>query len=291
MHLILVISGQSRQKNVPGWGGFLCIRGRARSGLWPLLSSCALLATPAVALAQAGPPYLSNDPGVPGSKNWEINLAIAPTVVRDSSVIQVPAVDLNYGVGDDLQLTFEIPFEIAGGGRAPQSSGWGNAYPGIKWRFLNQGEEGWQASVFPQLQSGVSAVSQARGFGDAGPRYLLPVEVQKRLGPLDVDFEAGEYLPIHGPHEHILGVVAGRSITERFELDAELYDDRAAGAAPRQTTFDVGGRYSLRPGLILLFMAGHTLGLDQAGPAAIIGYFGIQILLSDNGRHVNSSPP
>jgi len=212
-------------------------------------------------------------------------------VIRSSAVVQIPSVDLNYGVGDDIQLTVEIPYVIERGGGEPQSSGWGNAYPGIKWRFLNQGEAGWQASVFPQLQTGLSAVARARGFGDAGPRYLLPVEFEKKVGPLDVDFVAGEYLPVHGPHEHIFGLVVGHSATERFELDAELYDDRADHALPRQTTFDVGGRYTLQPGLIALFMAGHTLGLDQAGPPSFIGYFGIQILLSDNGRHLNTNPP
>lgn len=250
-----------------------------------------LWVAPVLGVAQAGPPYISNDPGVPGSMNWEINLAVSPTISRNSTVVQVPSVDLNYGVGDDIQLTVEIPYVISGGAGTPQSSGWGNAFPGIKWRFLNQGEGGWQASVFPQLQTGVSAMAQARGFGDEGPRYLLPVEVQKRVGPLDVDFEAGEYLPIHGPHEHILGLVAGRSVTEQLELDAELYDDRAEDAAPRQTTFDVGGRYTLQPGLIALFMLGHTLGIDQYGPPSFVGYVGIQILLSDNGRHLNKNPP
>jgi hypothetical protein len=256
-----------------------------------LIGLCLAAAAPAPALAQAGPPYLSNDRGVQGSRNWEINLAVSPTFARSSAIVQAPSIDLNYGVGENVQLTVEVPYVVASGGGTPQASGWGNAFPGFKWRFLNQGEAGWQAAVFPQLQTGLASAAQVRGFGDAGPRYLLPVEVEKRVGILDVDFEAGEYLPVHGPHEHIFGLVAGRSLNERLELDAELYDDRADAGLPRQTTLDVGGRYLLTPGLIALFMVGHTLGLDQAGPPAFIGYFGIQILLSDNGRHLNTNPP
>jgi len=163
--------------------------------------------------------------------------------------------------------------------------------PGIKWRFLNQGEEGWQASVFPQVETGASIVAQEHGIAGPGPRYLLPVEIEKRLGALDVDFEAGEYLPVHGAHERILGLVAGRLVTERLEFDAEIYDDRAEGALPHQTTLDVGGRYTLHPGLIALFMAGHTLGIDERGAPSFFGYFGVQILLSDNGRRLNTNPP
>jgi hypothetical protein len=250
-----------------------------------------MLLMPALCLAQAGPPYLSNDPGVPGSKNWEINLALVPTLARNSNLLQSPVIDLNYGVGDDIQLTAEIPYVIQSESGGPQESGWGNALPGIKWRFLNQGEEGWQASVFPQVETGASIVAQEHGIAGPGPRYLLPVEIEKRLGALDVDFEAGEYLPVHGAHERILGLVAGRLVTERLEFDAEIYDDRAEGALPHQTTLDVGGRYTLHPGLIALFMAGHTLGIDERGAPSFFGYFGVQILLSDNGRRLNTNPP
>jgi hypothetical protein len=250
-----------------------------------------VLLVPVLCIAQAGPPYISNDPGVPGSRNWEINLALAPTLSRNSTLVQIPQIDLNYGVGDDIQLTAEMPYVIASTTGTAQASGWSNAYPGIKWRFLNQGEEGWQASVFPQVETGASLQAQQHGIAGSGPRYLLPVEVEKRLGPLDVDFEVGEYLPVHGAHERIVGLVAGRSVTERLELDAEIYDDRADGALPHQTTFDAGGRYTLHPGVIALFMAGHTLGINQSGPAAYFGYFGVQILLSDNGRRLNTNPP
>jgi hypothetical protein len=250
-----------------------------------------VLLSPALCMAQAGPPYISNDPGVPGSRNWEINLALAPTLSRNSSLVQVPQIDLNYGVGDDIQLTAEIPYVIGNTVGATQASGWGNAFPGIKWRFLNQGEEGWQASVFPQVETDGSRLAQQRGIAGPGPRYLLPVEVEKRLGPLDVDLEVGEYLPVHGAHERIVGLVAGRPVTERLEFDVEIYDDRADGAAPRQTSLDAGGRYTLHPGVIALFMAGHTLGISQSGPASFFGYFGVQILLSDNGRRLTATPP
>jgi hypothetical protein len=256
-----------------------------------LIACSLLLALPALCMGQAGPPYLSNDPGVPGSQNWEINLALAPTLTRNTSLLQAPSIDVNYGVGDDVQLTAEIPYVIQSTSGAPQASGWGNGLPGIKWRFLNQGEEGWQAAVFPQVETSASTLAQQHGIAGPGPRYLLPVEVEKRLGTLDVDLEVGEYLPAHGAHERILGLVAGRSVNEHLELDAEIYDDRADGALPQQTTFDIGGRYTLHPGVIAMFMAGHTLGIEERGPPAFFGYFGIQILLSDNGRRLNSNPP
>jgi hypothetical protein len=239
---------------------------------------------PAIARAQAGPPFLTNDPGTPGNANWEINLGSMQTIARSVSSYQVPQIDVNLGVGDRIQLTYEVPYILQTGTDKPMESGWGNGYPGIKWRFLDQGEEGWQMSTFPQVETGGSLLARQKGIAEAGPRYLLPIEVMKKIGPLDVDFEAGYYVPGHGPRERILGLVAGRSVTERFELDAELYDDRAYGAAPHSTTLDLGGRYKLHPGIIALFMAGRSVNGFVDGQPQFIGYVGIQFLLSDYGR-------
>jgi len=60
------------------------------------------------ARADAGPPYLTNDPGTPGNGNWEINLGAVPTLERGVSSYQLPQIDLNFGVGDRLQLTYEV---------------------------------------------------------------------------------------------------------------------------------------------------------------------------------------
>jgi len=55
--------------------------------------------------SQAGPPFLTNDPGTPGNANWEINLASMQTLVCGMSSYQVPQIDVNFGVGDRIQLT------------------------------------------------------------------------------------------------------------------------------------------------------------------------------------------
>jgi hypothetical protein len=118
----------------------------------------------------------------------------------------------------------------------------------------------------------------------------LPLEVSKKIGPLETDFEVGYYVPRYGLRERILGFVAGRPLTEKFEVYGELYDDRAVGGPPHDTTLDIGGRYKLRSGIIALFMAGRSLNGTSDGQPAFMGYFGIQILLSDYGRRLSSEP-
>jgi hypothetical protein len=257
---------------------------------FPFCLSFALLCAPIMARAQAGPPFLTNDPGTPGNANWEINIASAQTISRGIASYQLPQIDLNYGLGDRVQLTYEIPYVVQTADGQSRQSGWSNAFPGIKWRFLDQGEGGWQASVFPQFETGGSASAQQKGIAAPGSRFLLPMQVTKRVGPIDVDLEAGYYFPKNGVHERIFGFVAGREVTERLDLGLEIYNDRATGAPPNETTLDLGGRYKLSRGFVALFMAGRSVSGTGNGQPEFIGYLGIQILLSDYGRRLIPEP-
>jgi hypothetical protein len=257
---------------------------------FPAYFLVAVLCAPIAVHAQAGPPFTTNDPGTPGNANWEINIASAQNISRGTASYQVPQIDLNYGLGDRVQLTYEIPYVVQTADGQSRQSGWSNAFPGIKWRFFDQGEGGWQISTFPQMEANAPSSAQRKGIAAPGSRFLLPFEVTKRLGPIDVDFEAGYYFRKNGVSERILGLVAGRSMTERLDLGVEVYNDRAVGAPPNQTTLDLGGRYKLSRGFIALFMAGRSVSGTANGQPEFIGYFGIQILLSDYGRSLASEP-
>ena len=249
----------------------------------------ASLAGPGPARADAGPPFLTNDPGTPGNGNWEINIAAMQTTLSDVSSWQLPQLDVNYGVGERIQLTGEISYVVVNASGQPQATGWGNANPGVKWRFFDQGEGGWQMSTFPMYQTGVSSEAQRKGIGVAGPRLFLPLQVARKVGALSFNLEVGTYIPWHGDHEDIIGAVVGQQLTPRFELDGEIYDDHVRGA-PHVTTLDLGGRYHLHRGLNLLFMAGRSLSSNSAGQVEFMGYLGIQILLSNYGRTFSEAP-
>jgi hypothetical protein len=238
--------------------------------------------------ADAGPPFLTNDPGTPGNGNWEINIGAMQTLVRGGGAYQLPQIDLNFGLGERIQLTYEVPYVVALRDGAPTAMGWSNAYPGIKWRFFDQGEGGWQLSAFPQFETAGSAAAQRRGIADAGSRLLLPLELARVVGAFSVNFEAGYY--VQGSPERILGLVIGHGFTPRFELDAELYNDHVLGNATDSVTLDLGGRYRLSRSFILLFMAGRSLTGSSFGQTQFMGYLGVQILLSDYGAKLGGEP-
>ncbi len=67
------------------------------------------LSTRAV-LAQGGPPLITDDPGTPGDGNWEINIAFTTKKRRTVRSYETPILDINYGLGDRIQLKYEVPW-------------------------------------------------------------------------------------------------------------------------------------------------------------------------------------
>src|SRR5271163_3869806 len=114
-----------------------------------LLLACAL-GCPA-AFAQGGPPYYTNDPGTPGNHNWEINLGYMPFLYTGQSIAHTPDVDINFGVGDRIQLTYENAWLRVRNPSSPAKFGLGQSNPGVKWRFHEGGESGLSVSMFPQF--------------------------------------------------------------------------------------------------------------------------------------------
>lgn len=101
--------------------------------------------------AQGGPPFYTNDPGTPGDRNWEINLGYMPFLYNGQSTSHVPDVDINYGVGDRIQLTFENAWLRVKSGADAAKYGLGQDQLGVKWRFYDNDKAGLGISLFPQV--------------------------------------------------------------------------------------------------------------------------------------------
>jgi len=241
--------------------------------------------------AQGGPPFLTNDPGTPGNGNWEINIGFMPVLRHNVNQYQLPQLDINFGLGDRIQLTGEIPYVLQTSPGEPQQTGWSNAFTGVKWRFYQNHKYGWQISTFPQFELEGPVGSSKNGIAAPATRFFLPVEITKSFSKIDLNFEAGYFFAWNrNSHpERILGFAAGHNLTPRFELVGEVYNDRAMGDLPHDTTWDVGGRYHFSNAFILLFMAGRSFSSNTSGQPNFFGYLGIQILLKNYGRRLQDS--
>ena len=231
------------------------------------------------AFAQGGPPYYTNDPGTPGNLNWEINLGYMPFFYSDQSVSHIPDVDINFGLGDRIQLTYENAWLRVQQPSSATRFGLGQSNPGVKWRFYDAGESGLSISVFPQLFLNNPDNAIRRGITPASDVFELPFEFSKKFGPVDVNYEIGYQFVHKGPDGWVTGLVLGHDFTSKFEMDMEVYSQGTFHPSDSQPTFDFGGRYKVHSPVILLFMAGRSLERTRPNQSYFVGYFGVQFLL------------
>jgi hypothetical protein len=244
-----------------------------------LIFTLSFLVATAAAFAQGGPPYYTNDPGTPGHLNWEINFGYMPFLYSDQSVSHTPDVDINFGVGDRIQLTYENAWLRVKIPKSATEYGLGQSNPGVKWRFYDAGESGLSISVFPQAFLNNPNDAVRRGITPASEGFLLPFEFSRKFGPVDVDYEIGYEFVHKGPNAWLSGLVIGHEFTPKFELDMELYNQGSFHPSENQPAIDFGGRYKIHSPVIFLFMAGRSLEPARGNQSYFQGYFGIQLLL------------
>jgi len=228
---------------------------------------------------QGGPPYFTNDPGTPGNHNWEINVAYMPFLYSNQSVSNMPDLDINYGIGDRIQLTYENSWLRVQNPMSPAKFGLGQSNYSVKWRFHDGGESGLNVSIFPRVSVNNPNDAVRRGITPASESFLLPVEISKKFGPVDVNFEGGYQFVHKGPDGWLTGLVLGHDFTAKLEGDMELYAQGTFHPSVIQPTIGLGGRYKIHRPVVLLFMAGRSLEPAQPNQSYFVGYFGLQFLL------------
>jgi hypothetical protein len=243
-----------------------------------LLVMLAALSLPS--LAQGGPPYIGDDPGTPGDGNWEVNVALYNERHPTERIYNAPILDANYGWGSRIQLKYQVPYLVVGSDGGPTRSGLGKSLAGVKWRFYENDEKGLEISTYPQLEFNNPTASVQRGLADPGVRFYLPIEVTKKVGPFVINPEVGYWFADKAGAAWATGVIVGRDVTKRLELDAELYNTAKVNGSEHWNSYDGGGRYNLSEHFVLLFMAGRSFRGPASGQAQFFGYLGMQLQFS-----------
>ena len=165
---------------------------------------------------------ITDDPGTPGSGKWENNIAFAFEHRDGETSYDVPAIDLNYGVGEHIQLTLQTAPVILKREDHGPIGGLGGTEAAVKWRFFDEDKSGFDMSMFPRIIFNITQSSARRGLSDDGTRFQIPFQVAKTFGPWHVDGEFGPLASSVGRSEFLYGVVTGYEIAKPTMLMAEL---------------------------------------------------------------------
>ena len=247
-----------------------------RSQILLFLFAICVAAVPRQAVAQAGPPLLTDDPDTPGNGHWEINVAWTLSQNRTSRLFGTPLLDINYGLGQRLQLKAEVPWLILKDQQTGTQSGIGSTNLGVKWRFLDKNRNGFAISAYPQLEIRTSASSARRGLIEQGAELRLPIEISRELGPITIEAEVGYQFVQREKDELVYGLAVGREINKRLELLAEIHGTAKRDFADYEPIFNVGGRFKMSKHYTLLFSSGRSLRGAATGQPTLVAYAGWQ---------------
>ena len=138
---------------------------------------------------------ITDDPATPGNGQWEVNVAYLEDRTAEIRDRSFPHIDLNYGLGDHIQLKYETGYlSVSGAETDGIKRDVDDSLLGIKWRFLDE----------------------------AGPNLLLPVEVAHAFGSITLVSEIGYQYWSEQPNEWVVGVLGAIEVTKQLELMAEI---------------------------------------------------------------------
>ena len=221
---------------------------------------------------------ITDDPGTPGNGKWENNFAIIFEHRPNETSIDVPEIDLNYGVGEHIQLTLQnAPVLLKRSGHG-LIGGLGSTEAAVKWRFVDEATGGFDMSMFPRVIFNVVHSSVRRGLAEDGTRFQIPFQAAKTFGRWHADAEFGPLASTIGRSEWLYGIVCGFDVAKPTMLMAELHGTSRMNFTRDVLTLNFGIRQTLTERCIFIGSLGHEVHTPDGDPLAFIGYIGVQLL-------------
>lgn len=225
-----------------------------------------------VAHAQGGPPLETDDPGTLDRGRWELNLAVTLERSPDGTIYEAPLGDVNYGLGERIQLKLEIPLQFQSG---DTRAALGNPLVGVKWRFLEDSSSRTAVSTYPQLEihSSVLVPDDTENEPEA---LLLPIQLAREWGEVGVNAEVG-YRIVKGTSDELFyGLALGYRATGSLELLTECNGSSDHAWAVTQLLCQLGARYEVAKHFSLLGASGTGVAGVPAERRQFHLYLGLQ---------------
>lgn len=232
--------------------------------------------------AEAGPPFVTDDPETPPLHGWEINIPI--TLERESreQTLETPLFDINYGYRENVQLKIEFSLLNVRLDDGQTERGLSDTSVGVKWRFLEEGPGLPQMAIYPQVT--LPTGDDRRGLGDGKPSYRFPLVAQKSWGPWTVFGNIAAVLQGTTGSRNFWyqGLTVVREISRRLEIGVEEYGNSPTDRDERSSLgYNLGGTWKAADSMNVLFSAGRIVHGEQATTV----YLGIQLLVGGSGAN------
>ena len=235
-----------------------------------VLAICTLIA--GVTPSLAGPPFFTDDPEPVELRHNEFYVFGTLDHADGAGAITGPAIEYNRGIAPNTQFHIVLPMAWNVPVQGATATGIGDIEVGIKYRFVDIEDDGFQLGVFPMVELGTG--SARRGLGNGRTWYRLPLWVQKSVGAWTFDGGGGWIVnPAPGMYDASFGgALAQYSFNPRWTLGVEVFRQNALAAdEPGYTLLNMGGYLNFSQHFSLLFSAGGSV----AGARHTVAYLGL----------------
>lgn len=213
-----------------------------------------------ISAAQAGPPYLTDDPEPPPLGHWEAVLFSMGLEAGGTATGALPAMEFNYGGFPDTQLHIMLPVGFTTGSGGTRFGG-ADVELGVKYRFIEEDAQGWrpQVAAYPFVE--IPTGSSRNGLASPGVDVFLPLWAQKDLDAnWTVDAGGGYWINPGARNYWFAGALLQRKITDSLVLGIEAFHQTPLDFGTAAITgFNVGATYDFNEHNHLLISAGRGL--------------------------------
>jgi hypothetical protein len=229
----------------------------------------------------AGPPFLTDDPEPVDYEHVEINFFTQATASKSGVSGILPGIDMNYGLMPDVQLHIQpqMAYNEFGGrhtlfGDHDGTYGYGDTELGLKYRFINETEDGWwpEVAIYPLVEIPTGSAHENLGSGYA--QEFFPIWLQKDVGKWTT-YGGGGYWNnpgIGNQNYWFFGWTLQCKITDHLALGGEVFHQTANEVGGHRTTgFNLGGSYDISKNYHLLLSSGR--GIQNAPDTNQLSYY------------------
>jgi hypothetical protein len=195
---------------------------------------------------------------------------------RDIILYNTPALDLNYGVGDRIQLNYSVSWVVLYASGEGEKSGLGNSEVAVKWRFLDEDKNGMALSVYPRFIFNNPVSSADRGLVDRGTVFRLPFQMEKKIGMIIINPEIGHDFRQEGGDAWMYALAVKYDEIKGLEALAEVFGTADNSFKKQVNVFDIGVRKDLGENFSLHASAGRSLRQSPNQPT-LLSYVGFQM--------------
>jgi hypothetical protein len=205
---------------------------------------CCVGAGVLVGSAVAGPPYVTDDPEPTPTGHWENYLYSQGASTAEQALRAQAGIEINYGAAQNTQLSWSVPLAPNPGPGGPGVV-WAPFGGGVKYRFIQEDEDGWrpQVGIFPQVFIPIGTLNHG-----APVTELVPIWMQKSLGKWTA-FGGGGYTFNSGSGNRdyaVYGAALERQLTERLSVGGELFGQTSDSVHDRSVTaISIAAQYDL----------------------------------------------